>query len=81
VSRRTRRQDVASTLGYHAEILAAQRGFRTIVAHTGTRHLPARRALERYGLHAVKERSWGYVLYAKPIGKPDTGSGQAIDGQ
>jgi GNAT superfamily N-acetyltransferase len=67
VSLRARRRDVASTLGYHAELLAAQRGFRMVVAHTGSRHLRARRALERYGLKAVKERSWGYVLYAKAV--------------
>jgi ribosomal protein S18 acetylase RimI-like enzyme len=69
VSLRARRRNVASTLGYHAELLAAQRGLRMVVAHTGSRHLRARRALERYGLRAVKERSWGYVLYAKPVGE------------
>jgi GNAT superfamily N-acetyltransferase len=67
VSRHARRRDVASTLGYHAELLAQQRGFPVIVAHTGSRHGAARRALERYGLTAVKDRSWGYVLYAKNV--------------
>jgi ribosomal protein S18 acetylase RimI-like enzyme len=67
VARHARRRDVASTLGYHAELLAQQRGFPVIVAHTGSRHGPARRALERYGLRATKDRSWGYVLYAKSV--------------
>jgi GNAT superfamily N-acetyltransferase len=69
VSLRARRRDVASTLGHHVEVLAAQRGFGMVVAHTGSRHLRARRALERYGLRVLKERSWGYVLYAKPVGE------------
>ncbi len=68
VARHARRRDVASTLGYHAELLAQQRGFPVVVAHTGSRHGPARRALERYGLRAIKDRSWGYVLYAKRVG-------------
>jgi ribosomal protein S18 acetylase RimI-like enzyme len=63
----SRRRGVGSTLGYHAERVAAERGFRVVVAHTGSRHLPARRALERYGLHAIKERSRSYVLYAKRV--------------
>jgi GNAT superfamily N-acetyltransferase len=63
-----RRHNVASTLGYHAELLAQQHGFPVIVAHTGSRHGPARRALERYGMSALKDRSWGYVLYAKDVG-------------
>ena len=67
VARHARRRDVASTLGYHAELLAQQHGFPVIVAHTGSRHGPARRALERYGLRATKDRSWGYVLYAKSV--------------
>jgi GNAT superfamily N-acetyltransferase len=67
VARHARRRDVASTLGYHAELLARQRGFPVIVAHTGSRHGPARRALERYGLRATKDRPWGYVLYAKTV--------------
>ena len=71
VARHARRRDVASTLGYHAELLAHQRGFPVIVAHTGSRHGPARRALERYGLQATKDRSWGYVLYAKSVGVPE----------
>lgn len=67
VARHARRHDVGSTLGYHAELLAQQRGFPLIVAHTGSRHRPARLALERYGLRAIKDRSWGYVLYAKSV--------------
>jgi GNAT superfamily N-acetyltransferase len=67
VARHARRRDVGSTLGYHAELLAQQHGFPVIVAHTGSRHGPARRALERYGLRATKDRSWGYVLYAKSV--------------
>jgi GNAT superfamily N-acetyltransferase len=67
VARNARRRDVGSTLGYHAELLAQQGGFPVIVAHTGSRHGPARRALERYGLRATKDRSWGYVLYAKSV--------------
>lgn len=71
VARHARRRDVGSTLGYHAELLAQQRGFPIIVAHTGSRHRPARLALERYGLQATKDRSWGYVLYAKSVGVPE----------
>jgi GNAT superfamily N-acetyltransferase len=56
VARHARRRDVASTLGHHAE-LAAQR------------HRVARRALERYGLTPSKDRRWGYVLYAKSVGR------------
>jgi ribosomal protein S18 acetylase RimI-like enzyme len=67
IARSARRRNVASTLGYHAELLAQQRGFPVIVAHTGSRHGPARRALERYGLTSVKDRPWGYVLYAKSV--------------
>lgn len=63
-----RRRNVASTLGYHAELAAAESGFPMVAAHTGTRHLPARRALERYGLRPVKWRSWGFVLYVKEVG-------------
>jgi GNAT superfamily N-acetyltransferase len=70
VARHARRRGVASTLGYHVEIAAAAAGFPVIVAHTGSRHLPARRALERYGLRASKERRWGYVLYAKRVADP-----------
>jgi GNAT superfamily N-acetyltransferase len=67
IARHARRRDVASTLGYHAELVAQRGGFRVIVAHTGSRHRPARSALERYGLRPVKDRRWGYVLYAKPV--------------
>ncbi|MDT5048055.1 MAG: hypothetical protein QOG75_3943, partial [Mycobacterium sp.] len=67
VARHARRRDVASTLGYHAELAARRRGFPLIVAHTGSRHLAARRALERYGLSPSKERRWGYVLYMKSV--------------
>jgi hypothetical protein len=70
VARHARRRDVASTLGYHAELLAQRRGFPLIVAHTGSRHRPARLALERYGLRATKDRRWGYVLYMKTVGAP-----------
>jgi GNAT superfamily N-acetyltransferase len=62
-----RRRNVASTLGYYAEHAATESGFALVAAHTGTRHLPARRALERYGLRAVKRRSWGFVLYVKEV--------------
>lgn len=65
-----RRRGVASTLGYHAEVAAAAAGFPVVVAHTGSRHLPARRALERYGLRATKDRRWGFVLYAKRVTDP-----------
>jgi GNAT superfamily N-acetyltransferase len=67
VARHARRQNVGSTLGYHAELLAARRGFPLLVAHTGTRHQHARAALERYGARATKERSWGYALYEKDV--------------
>jgi GNAT superfamily N-acetyltransferase len=72
VARHARRRDVASTLGYHAELLAQQRGFPLIVAHTGSRHRAARLALERYGLRATKDRRWGYVLYEKSVGVPES---------
>jgi GNAT superfamily N-acetyltransferase len=62
-----RRRAVASTLGHHAELAAAQQGLPLLAAHTGARHLPARGALERYGLRAVKRRSWGLVLYVKEV--------------
>lgn len=65
-----RRRGVASTLGYHAELRAAASGFSLIVAHTGFPHAPARRALERYGLRATKQRRWGYVLYSKAVRSP-----------
>src|SRR5262245_19907627 len=68
VARHARRRDVASTLGYHAELLAQRRGFPFIVAHTGSLHRPARRALERYGLQATKIRRRGYALYVKSVG-------------
>lgn len=70
VARHARRRDVGSTLGYHAELLAQQAGFPLIVAHTGSRHRPARLALERYGLRATKDRRWGYVLYEKSVDVP-----------
>jgi ribosomal protein S18 acetylase RimI-like enzyme len=68
VAPHARRRDVASTLGYHAELLAQRRGFPSIVAHTGSLHRPARRALERYGLRATKIRRRGYALYVKSVG-------------
>jgi ribosomal protein S18 acetylase RimI-like enzyme len=71
VARHARRRDVASTLGYHAELLAQEGGFPVVVAHTGSRHRPARLALERYGLRATKDRRWGYVLYEKSVGVPE----------
>jgi ribosomal protein S18 acetylase RimI-like enzyme len=61
------RRGVASTLTHHAEIAAAARGFRQIVAHTGTRHALARRALENYGFRLVRARRNGYALYAKAL--------------
>jgi GNAT superfamily N-acetyltransferase len=70
VARHARLRDIGSTLGYHAELLAQQRGFPLLVAHTGSRHRPARMALERYGLRATKDRRWGYVLYEKSVGVP-----------
>jgi GNAT superfamily N-acetyltransferase len=68
VARHARWRGVGSTLGYHAELLAQRRGFPLIVAHTGSRHRPARLGLERYGLRATKDRPWGYVLYVKAVG-------------
>jgi ribosomal protein S18 acetylase RimI-like enzyme len=66
IAPQARRRGIASALARHAELRAARSGFRVIAAHTGSRHLTARRALERYGARAAKERSWGYVLYTKP---------------
>lgn len=61
---------VASTMTHHAEIAAEARGFRQIVAHTGTRHAIARRALENYGFRLRKARPNGYALYVKAVGRP-----------
>jgi GNAT superfamily N-acetyltransferase len=77
VARHVRRRDVASTLGYHAELVAQRRGFPLVVAHTGSRHQAARRALERYGLSASKDRRWGYVLYVKAVA-PEASAPQAV---
>jgi ribosomal protein S18 acetylase RimI-like enzyme len=68
VAGHARRRGVASTLGYHAEIAAEARGFRQIVAHTGTRHAIARRALENYGAQGRRARRNGYALYVKTVG-------------
>lgn len=62
-----RRHGVASTLTHHAEAAAAARGFRQIVAHTGTRHAVARRALENHGFVLRRARRGGYCLYAKSL--------------
>jgi GNAT superfamily N-acetyltransferase len=67
IARNARRRGVASTLGYWVERDARERGFRVVVAHTGTRHAVARRALENYGLQVLKARRNGYALYVKPI--------------
>jgi GNAT superfamily N-acetyltransferase len=67
IARNARRRGVASTLGYWVEAEARERGFRVIVAHTGTRHAVARRALERYGLQVRRARRNGYALYVKPV--------------
>jgi len=77
IARDARRRGVASTLGYHAELVARRRGFPLIVAHTGSRHIAARHALERYGLSASKDRRWGYVLYAKPLAR-ESSAPQAV---
>ena len=71
VARDARRRGVGSTLGRHAEIAAHERGFPLIVAHTGSRHAIARRALERYGLKVRKARRNGYALYVKPVAPPN----------
>jgi GNAT superfamily N-acetyltransferase len=67
VARHARRRGVGSTLGYRAEVHAHECGFPLIVAHTGTRHAVARRALEVYGLTLRKARRHGYALYAKRV--------------
>ena len=67
VAPQARRRGVGSMLAHQAELEAARRGFASIVAHTGSRHRPARQALERYGARATKDRSWGYVLYVKQV--------------
>lgn len=71
VARHARRRNVGSTLGRHAEMAAHERGLPLIVAHTGTRHVVARRALERYGLEVRKARRNGYALYAKRVAPAD----------
>jgi GNAT superfamily N-acetyltransferase len=70
VARHARRRGVGSTLAKNAELVAARGGFPVIAAHTGSRHLTARSALERYGARATKDRSWGYVLYTKAVEEP-----------
>jgi ribosomal protein S18 acetylase RimI-like enzyme len=80
IARCARRRGIGSMLARRAEILAARRGFPLIAAHTGSRHMAARAALERYGAQAVKQRSWGYVLYVKAAGEhepPRAASGLA----
>ena len=67
VARHARRRGVASTLGYWAEVAARERGFPVMVAHTGTRHAVARRALENYGATLRKARRNGYALYVKTV--------------
>ena len=59
------RRGVATTLGYHAQIKVEARGFKVAVAHTGTRHMIARRALENYGFQVRRARPNGYALYVK----------------
>jgi GNAT superfamily N-acetyltransferase len=58
---------VGSTLGHYAEVAAAEGGFPQVVAHTGTRHMVARRALEKYGLRLKSARPNGYALYVKNV--------------
>ena len=70
VARRARRRGVGSTLAHGAERVAADRGFPLIVAHTGTRHLAARQALERFGARGTKGRARGYSLYVKAVSPP-----------
>ncbi len=70
VARQARRRGVASALAHRAELLAARRGFPVIAAHTGSRHLVARAALEHYGARSTKQRSWGYALYTKSVAEP-----------
>jgi len=74
IAPQARRRGIGSALARGAELEATRRGFPLIVAHTGSRHLPARQALERYGAHAVKDRSWGYVLYVKAVDEPPDGA-------
>lgn len=64
---------VATALAHTAEAQAAERGFRQMVAHTGTAHAVARRALENYGFHLERARPRGYALYAKTIPRSGTG--------
>ena len=45
----------------------ARPGFPVIVAHTGTRHAVARRALEEYGGTVRRARRNCYALYAKTV--------------
>jgi ribosomal protein S18 acetylase RimI-like enzyme len=70
VARHARRRGVASALARHAELVALRADFPLIAAHTGSRHLTARRALERYGARATRDRSWGYALYTKAVEEP-----------
>jgi GNAT superfamily N-acetyltransferase len=75
VAARARRRGVAFALGHHVELVADEGGFQVIVAHTGTRHPVARRALEQYGLELRKARRNGYALYSKSVGPARPGAG------
>lgn len=79
VAAHARRRNVGSTLGRHAEIAAHDAGFPLIVAHTGTRHAIARRALERYGLQLHKARRNGYALYVKQVAPADLRDASSTD--
>ena len=70
------RRGVASAFGDPVADHARSIGCSHLACHTGTRHLPARRALECYGLRSSRERSRGYVLYLMELGGqyPRTGS-------
>jgi GNAT superfamily N-acetyltransferase len=69
VARYARWRGVAATLAHHAELAAEARGFRQLVAHTGTRHAIARRALENHGFRLRRARRNGYALYVKTLGR------------
>ncbi|HEX8645479.1 MAG TPA: hypothetical protein VF715_01170 [Thermoleophilaceae bacterium] len=62
-----RHRGVATTLGRHTEADIEERGFRQVVAHTGTGHALARLALEGYGFRLRRARRNGYALYVKDV--------------
>ena len=71
VAARFARRGVASAfrdpIVAHARALGCSR----LACHTGVRHVPARRALERNGMRVRRERPRGYALYVMELAGDD----------